>query len=186
MKIARIIRAAAVAQAAAVVAMTLSLPQAAAAQAPPGIAEGWMGEFDHASRQLLRLAEATPAEKFAWRPAPNVRSVAEVYMHIALGNHYLLSTTGVPLPEVFKKLGKQPEKSISEKAEVVSFLRESLDAVRSAYKTADRQKTVQLFKKDVTVDGVFLRILVHNHEHMGQSIAYARSAGVVPPWSDGQ
>ena len=170
----------------ATVMLSLVLGRPAAAQAPPGIAEGWMGEFDHASRQLLRLAEATPAEKFAWRPAPNVRSVAEVYMHIALGNHYLLSQTGVPLPEVFKTLGKPPEKSITDKAAVIAFLRESLDAVRAAYNTADRQKTVQLFKKNVTVDGVFLRILVHNHEHMGQSIAYARSAGVAPPWSDGQ
>jgi uncharacterized damage-inducible protein DinB len=36
---------------------------------------------------------------------------------------------------------------------------------------------------ETTVDGVMLRILVHNHEHMGQSIAYARTIGVVPPWS---
>ena len=41
----------------------------------------------------------------------------------------------------------------------------------------------RLIHKDVTAGDVFLRILVHNHEHMGQAIAYARMKGIVPPWS---
>ena len=166
--------------------LMLVLGDGVTAQAPPGVAEGWLGEFDHASRQLLQLADATPGEKFSWRPAPGVRSIGEVYMHVSLGNHFLLAQTGVPLPDAIKKLGKEPEKSITDKAGIVAFVRDSHDAVRRAYKAADLQKRVQLFKKDVTVEGVFLRILVHNHEHMGQSIAYARSNGVAPPWSGGQ
>jgi hypothetical protein len=42
---------------------------------------------------------------------------------------------------------------------------------------------VQFFGKDAIAEGVFLRLLVHNNEHMGQSIAYARMNGIVPPWS---
>jgi len=56
----------------------------------PGAGQGWLPEFNHSSRQILALAEATPAEKFAWRPAPGVRSVSEVYMHIAVANFFLL------------------------------------------------------------------------------------------------
>jgi uncharacterized damage-inducible protein DinB len=167
--------------AALLVAMLLVLP--AAAQVPPGVGEGWQGEFDHASRQLLQLAEATPAEKFSWRPAPDVRSIAEVYMHIALANHFLLGQAGIKSGLDFAALGKQPEKSKTDKADVIAFLRASFDAVRDGYTKADRANTVQLFKKHVTAGDVFLRILVHNHEHMGQSIAYARMNGVVPPWS---
>lgn len=37
--------------------------------------------------------------------------------------------------------------------------------------------------RDATVDGVYLRILVHANEHMGQLVAYARMNGIVPPWS---
>src|SRR5580693_1278049 len=37
---------------------------------PAGVGEGWLPEFDHASSQIVALAEATPAEKFTWRPAP--------------------------------------------------------------------------------------------------------------------
>src|ERR1051326_5247738 len=61
---------------------------------PPGLGQGWMGEFNHAARQTVELANATPAEKFSWRPAAGVRSVSEVYMHIAIGNYFLLGQGG--------------------------------------------------------------------------------------------
>jgi uncharacterized damage-inducible protein DinB len=165
-----------------ILAVTL-VPQSPAAQVPAGVGEGWAGEFDHAARQILQLAEATPADKFGWRPAPGVRSVAEVYMHIALGNHFLLARAGAKPAIDLSALGKDPEKSITEKAKVIEFLKGSFDAVRAAYQAVDRQQKVQLFKKDVTAADVFLRILVHNHEHMGQAVAYARMNGIVPPWS---
>ena len=65
----------------------------------PGAGQGWLPEFNHSSRQILALAEATPAEKFAWRPAPGVRSVSEVYMHIAVANFFLLQQVGVKLTD---------------------------------------------------------------------------------------
>jgi uncharacterized damage-inducible protein DinB len=156
---------------------------ATAQKLPEGIGEGWLGEFGHSSRQLVQLAEATPADKFGWRPGPGVRSVSEVYMHIALGNYHLLGEAGVKPTIDFAKLGKDPEKSLTAKADVIDFLKKSLDAVRTNYSTAEKGKAVKMFGRDATVDGVYLRILVHNHEHMGQSIAYARMMGVVPPWS---
>ncbi len=81
------------------------------------------------------------------------------------------------------KWPENPEKDFSAKADVLRLLKSSQDAVRDAYATADRQKKVKFLGKETTADFVFLRILVHNHEHMGQSIAYARMIGVVPPWS---
>jgi uncharacterized damage-inducible protein DinB len=164
-------------------ALIVAVAQSAGAQVPPGVGEGWRGEFDHASRQLLQLAEATPADKFAWRPAAGVRSMAEVYMHIAVANQFLLAQAGAKPSVDLSKLGKDPERSITDKAGVIKFLKESFDAARSAYQTADLQQKVQLFKKEVTAGDVFLRLLVHNHEHMGQAVAYARMNGIVPPWS---
>ena len=152
------------------------------AQPPPGAGDGWNGEFDHAARQLTQLAEAFPADKFAWRPGSGVRSTSEVLMHIAVGNHLLLGQAGLKPPDL-AKLGKEPEKALTTKTEVITFLTGSFDAVRAAVKTADRTKPAKFFGKDATVDGVLLRLLVHNHEHMGQLIAYARVNGVVPPWS---
>jgi uncharacterized damage-inducible protein DinB len=155
---------------------------ARAQQVPKELGQGWAPEFALTSRQLLQLAEATPAEKFSWRPAPGVRSISEVYMHLALGNFFLLQQAGVTPADV-PKWPKDPEKTITAKTEVIAMLRKSLDAVADAYKTADRKKAVRFFNQDAVADGVFLRILLHNNEHMGQSIAYARMNGVVPPWS---
>jgi uncharacterized damage-inducible protein DinB len=147
-----------------------------------GLWEGYDGEWSHASRQLIALAEATPAQKFAWRPAPGVRSIGEVYMHIAIANFYLLSITGAKEPEVSVSL----EKTVTQKADVLDWLKRSLDAVAAArahLKPGDLQRKVSIDNKTVTVDGMYLRIIVHANEHMGQSIAYARMNGIVPPWS---
>ncbi|HEY3442484.1 MAG TPA: DinB family protein [Paludibaculum sp.] len=153
------------------------------AQAPE-LGQGYLPEFNLAARQTLQLAEAIPAGKYGWSPAPGVRTVSEVLMHIALGNYWLLAQTGVPLPEGVRMPAPGLEKKVTAKAEVIQWLKDSQEAVRRAYPQADLRKPIQFFKKDATVDGVFLRILVHNHEHMGQMIAYARAMGVTPPWSE--
>jgi uncharacterized damage-inducible protein DinB len=168
-----------------VAALGLTVSSLAVAQAPPGIAEGWSGEFDHAARQITQLAEAIPADKYGWRPAPGVRSVSEVIMHLSIANYFLLAQTGAKPPVDLTKLGKEPDKGITAKDEVLKFLKASLDFVRTTAPTIDRTKTLKLFGKDVTADGVLLRVLVHTHEHMGQLIAYARVNGVTPPWSGG-
>ncbi len=157
---------------------------ALSAQTPPeGIWQGYDGEWGHVSRQLIALAEATPAEKFAWRPAPGVRSTSEVYMHIAMANFYLLSFTGPKMPADMKE---GMEKSVTSKAEVIDWLKRSLEAVKTAHAAAtpkDLERKVKIYGRDATVDGMYLRIIVHANEHMGQLVAYARMNGVVPPWS---
>src|ERR1035441_118748 len=149
-----------------------------------GLWQGYDGEWAHVSRQLIALAEATPAEKFAWRPAPGIRSVSEVYMHIAMANFYLLSVTGPKMPADLKSADL--EKTVTAKADVIDWLKRSLDAVKVAHavvKPDDLQRKVKVNGVDATVDGMYLRIIVHANEHMGQLIAYARMSGVVSPWS---
>ena len=156
---------------------------AAPAQAPEGVWQGYDGEWMHVSRQLIALAEATPAEKFSWRPAPGVRSTSEVYMHIVDANFYLLSVTGPKIPADWTD---NLEKTVTSKAEVIAWLKRSLDAVKTAHAATtpkDLQRKVKIEDRDATVDGIYLRIIVHANEHMGQLIAYARMTGVVPPWS---
>ena len=151
--------------------------------APEGIWQGYDGEWKHVSRQLLDLAEATPADKFSWRPAPGVRSTSEVYMHIALANFYLLSVTGPKMPADLKE---GMDKSVTAKADVIAWLKRSLDAVKEAHAAItpkDLERKVHIADRDATVDGMYLRIIVHANEHMGQLIAYARMTGVAPPWS---
>jgi uncharacterized damage-inducible protein DinB len=152
-----------------------------------GLWKGYDGEWGHVSRQLIALAEATPPEKFAWRPAPGVRSTSEVYMHIAMANFYLLSVTGPKMPGDMASLDM--EKTVTAKPDVISWLKRSLDAVKTAHlaqKPGDLQRAVKVNGTDATVDGMYLRIIVHANEHMGQLVAYARMTGVAPPWSEGR
>jgi uncharacterized damage-inducible protein DinB len=149
-----------------------------------GVWQGYDGEWLHVSKQLVALAEAIPPEKFAWRPAPGVRSTSEVIMHIAMTNFYLLSITGPKMPADLKSAGM--ERTVTGKAEVIDWLKRSLDAVKTAHagiKSADLQRKVKINGRDATVDGMYLRIIVHANEHMGQLVAYARVNGIVPPWS---
>lgn len=163
--------------------LLIALLAGAAAAQTPGLGQGWLEEFNIAASQITALAEATPEEKYAWRPAPGVRSTSEVYMHVAVGNLWLLGQTGAREPVELARLKGNPEKLITKKADVLKWLKDSLEAVRQTYPKADRAKKVKFLGKDSTAENVFLRILVHNHEHMGQAIAYARSTGVTPPWS---
>lgn len=149
-----------------------------------GLWQGYDGEWDHVSHQLIALADAIPADKYAWRPAPGVRSVSEVYMHIALANFYLLSVTGPKMPDDMKS--PDMEKTVTNKTDVIAFLKRSLEAVKTAHaavKPDDLKRAVKVGTRDATVDGMYLRIIIHDNEHMGQLVAYARMIGVTPPWS---
>jgi uncharacterized damage-inducible protein DinB len=161
----------------------LNTPIFFAQTAPEGIWQGYDGEWKHVSQQLVALAEATPADKFAWRPAPGVRSTSEVYMHIVDANFYLLSITGPKMPADFPD---DAEKKITSKPDVIAWLKRSLEAVKAAHLAEtpkDLERKVHIQDRDTNVDGMYLRILVHANEHMGQLVAYARMTGVAPPWS---
>jgi len=150
-----------------------------------GVWQGYDGEWGHVSRQLVALAEAIPADKFSWRPGPGVRSTSEVFMHIAMANFFLLSVTGPKLPADLTS--PRLEKTVTEKAKVIDWLKRSLDAVKTAHAgvtPADLERSVEIDGRHATADGIYLRILVHANEHMGQLVAYARVNGIVPPWSE--
>jgi uncharacterized damage-inducible protein DinB len=152
-----------------------------------GVWQGYDGEWLHVSRQLVALAEAIPAEKYAWRPGPGVRSTSEVIMHIAIANFGLLDATGVKMPADLNS--PSLEKTVTDKAQAISWLKRSLDAVKTAHagiKPADLQRKINDRNyRGATVDGMYLRIIIHANEHMGQLVAYARMNGIVPPWSEG-
>ena len=157
---------------------------AIAQSVPEGIGEGYDGELKHVTSQLLALAEATPADKFAWRPSHGVRSTSEVYMHIAIANYYFLSVVGKQTMPSEIKQGF--EKSVTAKADVISWLKRSLDAARDARageSPKELERKVEFLKRNTAAEAVYLRLIIHCNEHMGQLIAYARMTGVTPPWS---
>ena len=140
--------------------------------------------LDDAQKKLMALAEAMPAEKYTWRPGEGVRSVGEVFAHVAGGNYFIPTLWGAKPPAGVDPRGF--DKEAGDKAKTIDTLKKSFDAVKQAIAAvpdAELGKTVKIFDHDGTVREVILIIATHAHEHLGQSIAYARTNGVVPPWS---
>lgn len=153
-------------------------PQPAAK--PQGFKAEFLTNLDEVEDKILELAESTPAEKYGWRPASDVRSISEVYMHIAGSNYFLLTFVGVPAP----KQNGDVEKNVTRKADVLAELHRSFEHLRTAAGSInDLDAPVKMLGSQTTQRGVLITILNHLHEHLGQSIAYARMNGVVPPWS---
>lgn len=186
-----------------VAAALLAIAAGARAQQANDFKTEYLKEFNETSQHVLQLAQAMPADKFAWRPGTGVRSISEVYVHIATANYLLMALTGVKLPaEYYPDIKPNPkgepdlkaifartselEKTVTQKDQVIQMLKASFDAVRSQFEQTtpvDLDKPEMFFGEKTTVRGLYLRVLAHLNEHYGQSIAYARVNGIVPPWS---
>ena len=132
--------------------------------------------------KFVRLAEAIPAEKYSWRPGADVRSIGEVFLHVAGANNGLYKMVGSKPPEVDLK-----SISPTDKAKVVAALKDSFAHAKQAITAmpdADLDKSMDWFGGKNTERGILLFITRHGSEHLGQSIAYARMVNVVPPWTE--
>ena len=156
-----------------------------AAQAPPaGFRDEFLRQFNNSSIKFIELAEAMPDSTYAWRPSEGVMPVAQVFAHVARYN-YLYPQTGLGIaPPAGTDLERM--EATTGKAEIVALLRQSREHVRTSVgrlSEADLARPTRLYGRDVQQWAVLFQLLAHMNEHLGQSIAYARSNGVVPPWS---
>jgi uncharacterized damage-inducible protein DinB len=160
------------------------LPTAARGQTPEGFREEFLRQFDASMGKFEALARAMPESAYTWSPAEGVMSVSRVYGHVARYNYYYpAEALGVELPAGVSMDGME---RLTSKAELVGLLRRSGDHVRAVVAEgtqADWAESTRLYGRDVPRWSVLLQLLAHMNEHLGQSIAYARSNGVVPPWS---
>lgn len=139
--------------------------------------------------RLVQLVEATPQDKMTWRPADGVRSVSEVYLHIAQSVKYVLPALGAEVPKEYEADPKTFEASVTDPKEIVKLLKDSFGHYKAASVKVDDEKLntkVKFFGNDSSIRLVLEAMLNHVHEHFGQSIAYARMVGVTPPWSQGE
>jgi uncharacterized damage-inducible protein DinB len=135
--------------------------------------------------KFTRLAEAIPAEKYTWRPAPDIRSFAEVFLHVSAANFNLYKLVGTPPPAGLDL--KTLERSTTDKAKVIATLKDSFAHAKKAITAmpdADLDKSMDWFGGKNTERGILLFIVRHAAEHLGQSIAYARVVGIAPPWTE--
>lgn len=162
-------------------------PEGKAAQAAPrafNVRAEFLDDLKDVEDKVVSLAEAFPQEKYTWRPAEGVRSVSEVFLHLASGNFGFPTFWGAQPPAGIERKGF--EKSTTDKTKVIDLLKQSYDYMRQAagkVSDADLTRAVKMFGQETTVSGVLFTVATHQHEHLGQAIAYARMSGVVPPWT---
>ena len=159
------------------------VPVAAQDAKPGSIRDAFLTQLKDVESKVVGLAEATPQEKYSWRPMEGVRSVSEVFIHIAGANYFILNIVGVKPPA---GLDPKMEKTITDKDKVVETVKASFAHVRDAVSKmsdAEMAKETKLFGRPAAYQDVLFFMANHMHEHLGQSIAYARTNGIVPPWS---
>jgi uncharacterized damage-inducible protein DinB len=133
--------------------------------------------------KIVGLAEAIPEDKYSWQPGEGVRTVSQAIMHAAGANYFFPTFLGKTIPEGIDARGFE---QITDKATVVKTAKESFAHLRAAIEgVTDEQLDgeVKAFGQQMTGAGFLHFAVSHNHEHLGQLIAYARSNGVTPPWS---
>lgn len=161
----------------------LVAPAAFATDMDDPVTQAMIGDLTRATDKLVSLAEAIPADTYAWRPAEGVYSVSEALMHVASANFALSAGLGTERPD---DLPDDPA-AVTDKDEVVAFLKRSVEHALAAVESGagDLAGEREMFGQTMSGADVAMILIGHNHEHLGQLIAYGRSNGVVPPWSRG-
>jgi uncharacterized damage-inducible protein DinB len=136
------------------------------------------------NKKCVDLAEAIPSDKLTWRPSPDARSFAEVFLHVAGERYGILSMMGAVPPAGFK--AREFEKSTTEKGRIVEELNQSWDFANKTIQgmsNADFAKLLPKLGPQANEGDVIYILVADAHEHLGQLIAYARQNGIVPPWT---
>lgn len=175
------------------IATALLLTGATAARAQDsGLIADLLRDIGEVEQKLVGLARAMPADRYEWRPREGVRSVGGVFMHVAADNYLLATGVGAVPPaatgirgEDYATVQAYENRKLDRDA-IIAELEASFAHVKKAMTGpagAELSKKVRLFGQDMTVQQLWILEATHLHEHLGQSIAYARSNGVTPPWS---
>lgn len=160
-------------------AVLLAAPAAAQMGAPPATLQAALAkDAGTLSDKFAGLAKVMSG-KYDWKPGQGVRSAGDVF-NLIVGENKMLAAvlTGAAAPA--------RGTPITEPAQMQEALTSSYAAVKAALaglSDADLKAPVKIFGMDSTKQGAAMMLLGDQHEHLGQSIAYARSNGVVPPWS---
>ena len=159
-----------------------------AAQEPMGVAAQQVQDLETMKDKFVSLARAFDAGQMEWRPMEGVRSVkevidlmvAEVHLFPAMWGFEPPAQTAAGFgPEIQRTAALSPEEAIAEMEAGFDFMIESVASLDH-----DRlHEPADWFGTSMVLEAAIASALGDMHEHLGQLIAYARSNGVVPPWS---
>jgi uncharacterized damage-inducible protein DinB len=147
----------------------------------------YAGDLTVLHGKVAALAAAIPEDRYSWRPSEQVRTVAQLLMHIAGEWYYICPRSlGAQPPKDFGSPGDAMRKleQVTRKAEILPELEKAWAHCQLALENVDPRKLVpDSLPSKMGFPRVVLLVSGDQHEHLGQLIAYARSIGIVPPWS---
>jgi len=141
-------------------------------------------DLEAVQKKFVELANAIPQDKFNWRPSSDSRSFAEVFLHVAGERYGILRLMGAQPPGEFD--AKTLEKSTTDKARIIDELNKSWEFTHktiSSMSNSDFAKLLPKLGPEANAGDVVYILVADAHEHLGQSVAYARENGIVPPWT---
>src|SRR5215813_13002341 len=134
-----------------------------------------------AVRQVRRPG-AGHGGKYDWKPGAGVRSVGDVFNLIVTENGLLAGTlTGAGGGQGGGRGAQVTDPEKLQEALKTSYA--NLQKAIERLSDVDLKAPVKLFGRDMTKEDAVRFLFGDQHEHLGQSIDYARANAVVPPWS---
>jgi hypothetical protein len=124
--------------------------------------------------KIVKLGEEFPADRYDFRPAPDVRSFADQLRHVAFWNGYVEQT--LKGEQADGDANELPKDKYPTKAKILAALRKSFDSVGKVLNNG-RSGTPQSEAETL------VSFIEHNGEHYGQLVMYYRLNGLVPPAS---
>jgi len=150
-----------------------------AATAQDAFLEEYLKKWKNGAQYTIELAEAMPADKYDYRPTPEVRSFREQVVHI-MNNMVWLSSSY--LSKVSFK-GDLKHKDLS-KEEILMLLRQASKFAENAVRNLDAKDLevkVDFFAGPMTKRQILMLMNDHMTHHRGQIIVYARINDIKPP-----
>lgn len=168
-------------------------PATSQLQAQQGFMASMHRDLNEVQTKVLGLANAIPESAYSWRPGAGVRSVGEVFQHIAADNYVIPVPMGTAAPastgitaDYQTAMAYERRQGLT-KAQIIAELEASFAHLHRAINTntdSNLAETINLFGGQMSRLNAMVLTVTHLHEHLGQLIAYARSNGVTPPWSN--
>jgi uncharacterized damage-inducible protein DinB len=138
--------------------------------------------FNISKGDVLGSAAKIPDELWSFQPTKEVRTVAQLFAHVADGQYEFCGVVAEG-----KSVSKDIEKTLKTKAEILPALKDAFaycDAAYAKMTDADAAVLVSFFNMKITKLGAMDFNTAHNMEHYGNLVTYMRIKGIVPPSSE--
>lgn len=140
-------------------------------------------DWERAKAYTKEYLDAMPAEKYGFKPTPEIRSFAEQMLHLTDANYgFTSAATGVPSPV---GMGESEKSTDQSKENVIKLVMSGYDFVINSvkYMTPDQlnDATTLFGRFEMTKAKALEKCFEHQTHHRGQTTIYLRLVGVIPP-----